>query len=303
MSGAWSAQRRHAGLRALLGVVAAILAIGAGVWAATANRSEAARTGQTILKMVVPGIACDACEGSPGETASKEDLSDLLARMPGQTYRVVYDLTFEEKESGLSGTLTVTLTYADPRLAFTFLVPEGLDLTKFDTEADADPVSEFGLFTDGGKAWLCARTVQKAGECQEFALEPTDDLADLEGLLNQFLDAGTKDQPLDAREVGSRRIADHNARCFLLTRQENADVATDVDTTLCVDESIGVPLAMEGTFDASGDLNGEVDESQPDNGVNLAHDRVIGNWTMRARSVSLVVSASDFALPFPVTSQ
>ncbi|MFQ5380867.1 MAG: hypothetical protein ACE5EF_04485 [Dehalococcoidia bacterium] len=247
---------------------------------------------------------------------ARAELETLLARTGDKAFRVEYEIALEEKISDLSLKADFLLASASPRFAIVFDAgPDGLDLSEFQSEeaaADEGPVpviQSIAIITDGEKAWVCQKAVSEEGECQESVIESEEDQLDLSGMFDEVLQTGSEDELFKGKEIRGRKIAGRQARCYSLDRSNEqpaeGEVTSNTTFTVCVDEAEGLPLLIEGTATAGGDLNSAVDDASSESGgllggIELGQDSIDASWALKAKSVEFKASDSDFRPPYKV---
>jgi hypothetical protein len=160
----------------------------------------------------------------------------------GATYSVTYDVTFVEDGKTYTGTYVVN--QKPPKRSATLTFEEGTVAIIFDGKQSL-------LCTAEGRDGICLRTNESpdnpdllpAGSPDQVVKDVTDNVDDAR-----------------AREVGPRRIAGVEARCWEITR-------SDGKGTMCFSAANGVLLLNEGTFEgvssrfAATRISGEVPDS------------------------------------------
>jgi len=232
---------------------------------------------------------------------TRAEMETLLAKTGDVPFKVVYDVTAEEKGTKVAAKGTLTIATAAPRAALVFDAgAKGLDLSGLDPET-TDKLQTLGLVTDGQRSWLCQKAVGKDGECMESTVEPGDESADVSQLFDEVLTTGSEDALFQAREVKGQKIAGRDARCYELARKETVEgTSSEVSFTVCVDKAEGLPLLIEGKLSAQGALGDAASEAGVDVGLEI--ESVDASWSIKAKSVQFSVSNDDFKPLFKVTT-
>lgn len=302
------------GSGALLGIGAVVVAVAVGAFFLLRDSGDGGDDRQVGLPEGTPTTVNESDVLVEDSAQARAELETLLARTGDKAFRVEYELAFEEKTSEISLEASFTLAAASPRFALTIDAGEdGLDFSEFGDEFEdpdaepIEPIEKIAIITDGEKGWACFKFVGQDGECEESVIEDSDDEIDLSSIFDEVLNTGTEDELLNGQEIRGRKIAGRDARCYSMDRSEEADVNSNTTFTVCVDDAEGLPLLVEGTLSASGDLDGAVEDNTGEEGVlggtggagffdgiELGQDTIEASWSIRATSVEFKAADSDF---------